>query len=344
MQLGMIGLGRMGANMVERLMKAGHECAVYDSHPAAVQELVAKGAKGSASLAQFIKLLAKPRAVWLMVPAAAVDPVLASLTPLLEAGDIVIDGGNSYYHDDIRRAGELKAKGLHYVDVGVSGGVWGLERGYCHMIGGEDAIVRRLDPIFRSLAPGVAAAPRTPGATGEPSQAEFGYLHCGPTGAGHFVKMVHNGIEYGIMAAYAEGLNIIKHANEGLGKREVDAETTPLRNPELYRYEIDIAQVAEMWRRGSVVGSWLLDLTASALRKNPDLSNFHGRVSDSGEGRWTLQAAIDEGVPAPVISAALFARFSSRGEEEYANKLLSAMRYEFGGHLEKPAGDEGGHR
>jgi 6-phosphogluconate dehydrogenase len=344
MQLGMIGLGRMGANMVERLMKAGHDCAVYDSHPAAVQELVAKGAKGSASLAQFIKLLAKPRAVWLMVPAAAVDPVLASLTPLLEAGDIVIDGGNSYYHDDIRRAGELKAKGLHYIDVGVSGGVWGLDRGYCHMIGGEDAIVRRLDPIFRSLAPGVAAAPRTPGAAGEPSQAEFGYLHCGPTGAGHFVKMVHNGIEYGIMAAYAEGLNIIKHANEGLGKRDEDAETTPLRNPELYRYEIDIAQVAEMWRRGSVVGSWLLDLTASALRKNPDLSNFHGRVSDSGEGRWTLQAAIDEGVPAPVISAALFARFSSRGEEEYANKLLSAMRYEFGGHLEKPAGEAEGRR
>jgi 6-phosphogluconate dehydrogenase len=344
MQLGMIGLGRMGANMVERLMKAGHDCAVYDSHPATVQELVAKGAKGSDSLAQFIKLLAKPRAVWLMVPAAAVDPVLASLTPLLEAGDIVIDGGNSYYHDDIRRAGELGAKGLHYVDVGVSGGVWGLDRGYCHMIGGEDAIVRRLDPIFRSLAPGVAAAPRTPGASGEPSQAEFGYLHCGPTGAGHFVKMVHNGIEYGIMAAYAEGLNIIKHANEGLGKRDVDAETTPLRNPELYRYEIDIAQVAEMWRRGSVVGSWLLDLTASALRKNPDLSNFHGRVSDSGEGRWTLQAAIDEGVPAPVISAALFARFSSRGEEEYANKLLSAMRYEFGGHLEKPADEQGDRR
>jgi 6-phosphogluconate dehydrogenase len=344
MQLGMIGLGRMGANMVERLMKAGHDCAVYDSHPAAVQELVAKGAKGSAALAEFVKLLAKPRAVWLMVPAAAVDPVLASLTPLLEAGDIVIDGGNSYYHDDIRRAGELKAKGLHYVDVGVSGGVWGLERGYCHMIGGEDAIVGRLDPIFRSLAPGLAAAPRTPGASGEPSQAELGYLHCGPTGAGHFVKMVHNGIEYGIMAAYAEGLNIIKHANEGLAKREVDAETTPLRNPELYRYEIDIAKVAEMWRRGSVVGSWLLDLTASALRKNPDLSNFHGRVSDSGEGRWTMQAAIDEGVPAPVISAALFARFSSRGQEEFANKLLSALRFEFGGHVEKPEGAAGGKR
>jgi 6-phosphogluconate dehydrogenase len=344
MQLGMIGLGRMGANMVERLMKAGHQCVVFDSHPTAVQELVAKGAKGSGALPDFIKLLAKPRAVWLMVPAAAVDPVLASLTPLLEAGDIVIDGGNSYYHDDIRRAGELKAKGLHYVDVGVSGGVWGLERGYCHMIGGEDAIVRRLDPIFRSLAPGVAAAPRTPGAGGEPSQAELGYLHCGPTGAGHFVKMVHNGIEYGIMAAYAEGLNIIKHANEGLAKREVDAETTPLRNPELYRYEIDIAQVAEMWRRGSVVGSWLLDLTASALRKNPDLSNFHGRVSDSGEGRWTLQAAIDEGVPAPVISAAVFARFSSRGQEEFANKLLSALRFEFGGHVEKPEGAAGGKR
>ena len=337
MELGMIGLGRMGANMVERLMKAGHHCVVYDSHADAVQLSVAKGAKGTTSLKDFVQSLSKPRAVWMMLPAAAVDSVLQSLVPLLEPGDIVIEGGNSYYHDDIRRAGELRTKGLHYVDVGVSGGVWGLERGYCHMIGGEDAIVRRLDPIFRSLAPGVGAAPRTPGVSGEPSQAELGYLHCGPTGAGHFVKMVHNGIEYGIMAAYAEGLNIIKHANEGLAKREVDAETTPLRNPELYRYEIDIAQVAEMWRRGSVVGSWLLDLTASALRKNPDLSNFHGRVSDSGEGRWTLQAAIDEGVPAPVISAALFARFSSRGQEEFANRLLSAMRFEFGGHIEKPA-------
>ncbi len=336
MQLGMIGLGRMGANMVQRLMQAGHECHVYDTHPAAMQELVGKGAKGSASLPDFIHGLSRPRAVWMMLPAAAVDPVLATLTPLLEAGDIVIDGGNSYYHDDIRRAGELRAKGLHYVDVGVSGGVWGLERGYCHMIGGEDEIVRHLDPIFRDLAPGVAAAARTPGAVGEPSQAEHGYLHCGPNGAGHFVKMVHNGIEYGAMAAYAEGLNIIRHANAGLAKQVVDAETTPLRHPELYRYQINVAEVAEMWRRGSVISSWLLDLTASALRGNPELSDFAGRVSDSGEGRWTLQAAIDEGIPAPVISAALFGRFSSRGADEYADRLLSAMRYGFGGHLEKP--------
>jgi 6-phosphogluconate dehydrogenase len=278
--------------------------------------------------------LSKPRAVWLMLPAAAVDPVLHSLVPLLEAGDIVIDGGNSYYHDDIRRAGELKAKGLHYIDVGVSGGVWGLERGYCHMIGGEDATVRHLDPIFRSLAPGVEAAPRTPGASGEPSQAEYGYLHCGPNGAGHFVKMVHNGIEYGMMAAFAEGLNIIKSADIGLRKQQVDAETTPLREPEHYKYEIDIAQVAEMWRRGSVVGSWLLDLTAGVLRDDPKLANFHGRVSDSGEGRWTLHAAIDEGVPAPVISAALYARFESRGNAEFANRILSAMRFAFGGHVE----------
>src|SRR5689334_5943781 len=335
MQLGMIGLGRMGANMVERLMKAGHDCAVYDSHPAAVQELVAKGAKGSAALAEFIKLLAKPRAVWLMVPAAAVDPVLASLTPLLEAGDIVIDGGNSYYHDDIRRAGELKAKGLHYVDVGVSGGVWGLERGYCHMIGGEDAVVKHLDPIFRSLAPGVEAAPRTPGATGTPSQAEYGYLHCGPNGAGHFVKMIHNGIEYGMMAAFAEGFNIIKNADIGLRRQEVDAETTPLREPDHYKYQIDVAQVAEMWRRGSVVGSWLLDLTAGALRQDPKLDNFQGRVSDSGEGRWTLHAAIDEGVPAPVISTALYSRFELRGNADFANRMLSAMRFAFGGHVEK---------
>jgi 6-phosphogluconate dehydrogenase len=327
----------MGANMVERLMKAGHTCVVYDSHAETVQQSVSKGAKGTTSLPDFVKALSKPRAVWLMLPAAAVDPVLHSLVPLLEPDDIVIDGGNSYYHDDIRRAGELHAKGLHYVDVGVSGGVWGLERGYCHMIGGEDAVVHHLDPIFRSLAPGVEAAPRTPGAAGEPSQAELGYLHCGPNGAGHFVKMVHNGIEYGMMAAYAEGLNIIRHANVGLGKHEVDAETTPLRSPEHYRYEIDVAQVAEVWRRGSVVASWLLDLTAGALRGNADLANFHGRVSDSGEGRWTLHAAIDEGVPAPVISAALYARFDSRGASDYANKLLSAMRFGFGGHVEKPA-------
>ena len=341
MQLGMIGLGRMGANMVERLMKAGHECVVFDSHPAAVQELVAKGAKGSGALADFVKLLAKPRAVWLMVPAAAVDPVLASVTPLLEAGDIVIDGGNSYYHDDIRRAGELKAKGLHYVDVGVSGGVWGLERGYCHMIGGEDAIVKHLDPIFRSLAPGVESAPRTPGATGEPDQAEYGYLHCGPNGAGHFVKMIHNGIEYGMMAAFAEGFNIIKNANIGLHTHEVDAETTPLRDPDHYKYEIDVAKVAELWRRGSVVGSWLLDLTAGALRLDPGLSNFAGRVSDSGEGRWTIHAAIDEGVPAPVISAALYSRFESRGNADFGNRILSAMRFAFGGHVEKAA-EKGG--
>jgi 6-phosphogluconate dehydrogenase len=340
MQLGIIGLGRMGANMAIRLMKAGHECIVHDSHPEPVRDLVKRGAKGSTDLAAFVKNLSKPRAVWLMVPAAAVDPVLTSLTPLLEAGDIVVDGGNSYYHDDIRRAAQLKTAGIHYVDVGVSGGVWGLERGYCQMIGGEPSIVQHLDPIFQTLAPGVTNAPRTRGATGEPSQAEHGYLHCGPNGAGHFVKMVHNGIEYGIMAAYAEGLNIIKHANAGLASREVDAETTPLRNPEFYRYELDISQIAEVWRRGSVIGSWLLDLTASALRENPGLSRFQGRVSDSGEGRWTLQAAIDEGVPTPVISAALFGRFESRGIADYADKLLSAMRYEFGGHIEKPAAKE----
>jgi 6-phosphogluconate dehydrogenase len=336
MQLGMIGLGRMGGNMVIRLTKAGHECLVYDSHHEAVDALVAQGAKGTTSLPDFVKQLSKPRLVWLMVPAAVVDPVLESLLPLLEAGDIVVDGGNSYYHDDIRRAEELHKKGLHYVDVGVSGGVWGLERGYCHMIGGEPDVVKRLDPIFKSLAPGIDAAPRTPGATGNPGTAELGYLHCGPNGAGHFVKMVHNGIEYGMMAAYAEGLNIIKHANVGLKTHAADAETTPLRNPEHYKYDIDIAQVAEVWRRGSVVASWLLDLAASALRKSPDLGNFAGRVSDSGEGRWTLQAAIDESVPAPVISAALYARFSSRGEADYADRLLSALRFEFGGHVEKP--------
>ena len=336
MQLGMIGLGRMGGNMVIRLVKAGHECLVYDSHPEAVEALVSKGAKGTTSLADFVKQLSKPRLVWLMVPAAIVDPVLSSLIPLLEEGDIVVDGGNSYYHDDIRRAEELRQKHLHYVDVGVSGGVWGLERGYCHMIGGEPEVVKRLDPIFRSLAPGLDAAPRTPGADGDPGPAELGYLHCGPNGAGHFVKMVHNGIEYGLMAAYAEGLNIIKHANVGLRDQVADAETTPLRHPERFRYDIDIGQVAEVWRRGSVVASWLLDLAATALRKSPDLENFAGRVSDSGEGRWTVQAAIDESVPAPVISAALFARFSSRGEADYGDRLLSALRFEFGGHVEKP--------
>jgi 6-phosphogluconate dehydrogenase len=336
MQLGMIGLGRMGANMVERLMKAGHELVVYDSHPDAVKALAAEGATGAGSLKDFVAKLSRPRAVWLMVPAAVVDPVLADVVPLLDAGDVVIDGGNSYYHDDIKRAAALRPKGLHYVDVGVSGGVWGKERGYCHMIGGEDAVVQRLDPIFRALAPGVAAAPRTPGAKGEPSQAEMGYLHCGPNGAGHFVKMVHNGIEYGLMAAYAEGMNILRHANVGMEKHEADAETTPLRRPEYYRYQIELDKVAEVWRRGSVISSWLLDLTASALRSDPNLGSFAGRVSDSGEGRWTLHAAIDEGVPAPVLSAALFGRFESRGAAEYADKLMSAMRLEFGGHHEKP--------
>ncbi len=340
MQLGMIGLGRMGANMVTRLIRAGHECIVYDSHPEPVRELVKQGAVGLTSLAALVQSLSKPRAVWLMVPAAAVDPVLGSLTPLLESGDIVADGGNSYYHDDIRRATRLKQAGIHYVDVGVSGGVWGLERGYCQMIGGEPEIVQYLDPIFRALAPGVAAAPRTPGATGDPKQSECGYLHCGPNGGGHFVKMVHNGIEYGIMAAYSEGLNIIKNANAGRVSRAADAETTPLRNPEFYRFAFDIAEIAEVWRRSSVIGSWLLDLTAAALRKNSELTSFAGHVSDSGEGRWTLQAAIDEGVPVPVISAALFGRFESRGLADYADKLLSAMRYEFGGHVEKPASTE----
>ena len=337
MQLGMIGLGRMGSYMVQRLLKAGHDCVVYARHPQSMEELVAKGAKPSNTIAEFAKKLIKPRAVWMMVPAASVDSVLDSLRPVLEEGDIVIDGGNSYYHDDIKRAAALRPKGLHYVDVGVSGGVWGKERGYCHMIGGEDAVVERLDPIFRALAPGVAAAPRTPGAKGEPDQAEMGYLHCGPNGAGHFVKMVHNGIEYGLMAAYAEGMNILRHANVGMEKHEADAETTPLRRPEYYSYQIEVDKVAEVWRRGSVVSSWLLDLTASALRSDPALSGFAGRVSDSGEGRWTLQAAIDEGVPAPVLSAALFGRFESRGAAAYADKLMSAMRLEFGGHHEKPA-------
>jgi len=337
MQLGMIGLGRMGANMVIRLIKAGHAVRVYDRHAGPVEELATKGATGSTDLETFVRGLTAPRAVWLMVPAAAVDPVLSSLTPLLEPGDTVIDGGNSFYQDDIRRAETLRTKGLHYVDVGVSGGVWGLERGYCQMIGGDDAVVMRLDPIFRSLAPGFKAAPRTSDAAGEPTQAEHGYLHCGPNGAGHFVKMVHNGIEYGLMAAYAEGLGIIRKANVGRARSEVDAETTPLREPKFYSYDLDPAAIAEVWRRGSVVSSWLLDLAASALRKSPDLAGFSGRVSDSGEGRWTLQAAIDEGVPAPVIATALFSRFSSRSEAEYEDKLLSALRLEFGGHNEKIA-------
>jgi len=338
MQLGMIGAGRMGGNMVLRLMKAGHECVVYARHEQSIKEVMDQGAKGTTDLKEFVGMLNKPRAVWLMVPAAAVDKVLDDLTPMLDSGDIVVDGGNSYYHDDIRRAAKLKEKGLQYVDVGVSGGVWGLERGYCMMIGGEAAAVQRLDPIFKALAPGVAEAPRTPGRTGEPTPAENGYLHCGPNGGGHFVKMVHNGIEYGMMAAIAEGLNIIKSADIGKHQQEVDAETTPLRHPELYQYEFPIPDVAEVWRRGSVIGSWLLDLTASALFESPDLAKFAGRVSDSGEGRWTVQAAIDEGIPAPVISSALFTRFSSRDRDEFADKVMSAMRYEFGGHEEKKAG------
>ncbi len=338
MQLGLIGLGRMGANMVERMIGAGHSLVVHDTSEAAVKDLLGKGARGSTDLGAFLGMLEAPRAVWLMVPAGAVQKVIDQLVPLLAQGDVVIDGGNSFYQDDIRRAEALKARGIHYVDVGVSGGVWGRERGYCMMIGGATEIVGHLDPIFRALAPGVEAAPRTPGASGEPAPGERGYLHCGPNGAGHFVKMVHNGIEYGIMAAYAEGLNVLKHADIGARPAETDAETTPLRDPSLYRFRFDIPSVAELWRRGSVIGSWLLDLTAAALRRSPDLGDFTGQVSDSGEGRWTLQAAIDEGVPAPVISAALFARFSSRGAEAFADKLLSAMRFEFGGHHEKPWG------
>jgi 6-phosphogluconate dehydrogenase len=338
MQLGIIGAGRMGGNMAIRLIKAGHTCVVYARHEESIKDAVDHGAKGTTDLKEFVGMLEKPRAVWLMVPAAAVDKVLDDLTAMLEPGDIVVDGGNSYYHDDIRRATRLKEKSLQYVDVGVSGGVWGLERGYCMMIGGEAEAVQRLDPIFKALAPGVAAAPRTPGRTGEPSSAENGYLHCGPNGGGHFVKMVHNGIEYGIMAAIAEGLNIIKSADIGKHQQEVDAETTPLRHPELYQYDFPLPDVAELWRRGSVIGSWLLDLTASALFESPDLAKFAGRVSDSGEGRWTVQAAVDEGIPAPVISSALFTRFSSRNRDEFADKVMSAMRYEFGGHKEKSGG------
>jgi 6-phosphogluconate dehydrogenase len=338
MQLGMIGLGRMGANMALRLLKAGHDVHVYSDRAPEVQAMEAKGAKGVTSLEALTAGLDTPRAIWLMLPAAAVDPVVAALTHLLQAGDVIIDGGNSYYHDDLLRADLLLQEGLHYVDVGVSGGVWGLERGYCQMIGGEPAVVQRLDPIFRSLAPGVEAASRTSAASGKPTTAEQGYFHCGPNGAGHFVKMVHNGIEYGLMAALAEGFSILNKANAGRAAGAIDAETTPLRHSEFYQYDFDIAQIAELWRRGSVVSSWLLDLAASALQKSPKLSNFSGRVSDSGEGRWTLQAAIDEGVPAPVIATALFSRFGSRGEAEFTDKLLSALRFEFGGHAEKPAG------
>jgi 6-phosphogluconate dehydrogenase len=333
----MIGLGRMGANMVRRLLKGGHQCVVYDRSPTAIAELVEENAVGVASLAEFAGKLTTPRAVWLMVPAGAVDQTIADLLPRLERGDTLIDGGNSYYIDDIRRAKELAPRGIHYVEVGTSGGVWGLERGYCMMIGGEADAVKRLDPIFAALAPGCGDIARTPGRERVGGTAEQGYLHCGPSGAGHFVKMVHNGIEYGVMAAYAEGLAVLKAADIGKTAGAVDAETTPLRDPEHYQYDLDLQDIAEVWRRGSVIASWLLDLSAAALTQDPGLSNFAGRVSDSGEGRWTIKAAIDEGVPAHVLSAALYERFSSRGEADFADKLLSAMRYEFGGHLEKPS-------
>lgn len=337
MQLGMVGLGRMGANMVRRLLVNGHECVVTDLSVKAVNELVQTGAVGSSDLTDFVKKLRRPRAIWLMVPAAVVDMTIASLVPLLESDDILIDGGNSYYIDDIRRAKELAAKRIHYVDVGTSGGVWGLERGYCMMIGGEAPIVKQLDPIFAALAPGMGSIPRTHGRSQTSSTAEHGYLHCGPSGAGHFVKMVHNGIEYGLMAAYAEGMGILRSANVGARVHAVDAETTPLREAEHYQYEFRLDEIAEVWRRGSVIASWLLDLTAGALAKDATLSQFAGRVSDSGEGRWTIKAAIDEAVPAPVLTTALYERFNSRGEADFQNKLLSAMRFEFGGHVEKSA-------
>ena len=341
MQLGMIGLGRMGANMVRRLMKNGHTCVVYDRNAEAVKQLVTEGAVGASSLDEFVAKLTPPRAAWLMVPAAAVDGTLADLAPKMWAGDVLIDGGNSCYVDDIRRQKDLRPNGVHYLDVGTSGGVWGLERGYCMMIGGDADAVQRLDPIFRTIAPGIGDVPRTPGREKASGTAELGYLHCGPAGAGHFVKMVHNGIEYGMMAAYAEGLNILKHANAGKKGREVDAETTPLRNPEHYQYDMNLPDIAEVWRRGSVIASWLLDITAIALLKSPQLEKFSGRVSDSGEGRWTILAAIDEGTPAEVLTAALYERFASQGQGDFANKLMSAMRFEFGGHAEKPTGDSG---
>jgi 6-phosphogluconate dehydrogenase len=338
MQLGMIGLGRMGANMVRRLMRGGHDLVVYDVNPEAVNLLQGEGASGSTSHRDFLEKLARPRAIWMMVPVAFVDQTIQALVPDLERGDILIDGGNSRFHDDIRRAERLGAHGLHYLDVGTSGGVWGLERGYCQMIGGEAEIVRCLEPIFATLAPPIGAAPRTPGRERVGGTAEHGYLHCGPHGAGHFVKMVHNGIEYGVMAAYAEGLNILRHANVGKREREPDSETTPLEHPEYYQYDLDLPDITELWRRGSVIGSWLLDLTARALLRDPELSSFGGRVSDSGEGRWTIQTAVDVGVPAHVLTASLYERFASRGEDEFANQLLSAMRFEFGGHQEKPKG------
>jgi 6-phosphogluconate dehydrogenase len=337
-QIGMIGLGRMGANMVRRLMRDGHDCVVYDVSSDAVAELAGEGATGADSLADLVAKLEPPRHAWIMVPAGYVQDTVDELADLLDGGDTIIDGGNSYYRDDVDRAKALEPRGIDYVDVGTSGGVFGLERGYCLMIGGPDDAVQRLDPIFATIAPGIDGAPeRTPGRGGEPTPSENGYLHCGPSGAGHFVKMVHNGIEYGVMAAYAEGLNILKRADAGSERSEIDAETTPLRDPEYYRYDLDIKEIAEVWRRGSVIASWLLDLTAASLVDSPDLEGFGGRVSDSGEGRWTLHAAIDEGVPAPVLSTALYERFSSRGEDEFANKLLSAMRKQFGGHDEKPA-------
>ena len=339
MQLGMIGLGRMGANMARRLIQGGHQCVAFDKSREAVQRLVEEKAVGVSSFQDLVKRLEKPRAIWLMVPAALVDNTIGDIVPHLEAGDIVIDGGNSYYVNDIRRARELAGRRIHYVDVGTSGGVWGLERGYCMMIGGDGEVVRHLDPIFASLAPGAGDVRRTPGREKTASTAERGYLHCGPNGAGHFVKMVHNGIEYGLMASYAEGMGVLRAANIGNEKRAIDAETTPLGNPEHYQYNLNLADIAEVWRRGSVIASWLLDLTAIALLADPDLREFGGRVSDSGEGRWTIKAAIDEAVPAPVLSTALYERFSSRGEGDFANKLLSAMRYEFGGHHEKQAGN-----
>jgi 6-phosphogluconate dehydrogenase len=338
MQLGMIGLGRMGGNMVRRLLRGGHRCVVYDASADAAHALATEGAVAASSLDEFVQKLTPPRTTWLMVPAAVVDEMLSDLAPRLQQDDIIIDGGNSYYIDDLRRAETLSSRGIHYLDVGTSGGVWGMDRGYCMMIGGPEAAVRHLDPIFKTLAPGRGAIDRTPGREHVSGTAEDGYLHCGPTGAGHFVKMVHNGIEYGLMAAYAEGLNILRHANVGKQGRMIDAETTPLRHPEHYQYDFNLPDIAEVWRRGSVVASWLLDLTAAALVKDPDLAKFSGHVSDSGEGRWTITAAIDQGSPAPVLSAALYQRFTSRGEDEFAAKVLSAMRFEFGGHVERPAG------
>jgi len=338
MNVGMIGLGRMGTNMVRRLMQAGHRCVVYDVRPEAGLALAKEGAVAAGSPEEFVERLGKPRAVWMMVPAAVVDATLGTFAPLLDKDDVVVDGGNSYYHDDIRRAKELGSRGIHFLDVGTSGGVWGRERGYCLMIGGERDAVARLDPIFAALAPGAGTAARTPGRAGVGGTAEQGYLHCGPAGAGHFVKMVHNGIEYGLMAAYAEGMNILRHANVGKEHREDDAETTPLRHPEFYQYDLNLADIAEVWRRGTVISSWLLDLAATALLESPDLANYAGRVSDSGEGRWTIAAAIEESIPAPVLSAALYERFSSRSQADFADRVLSALRFEFGGHKERAAG------